>query len=168
MGSLQASISPPSAGWGGAASGKGGGGAGAHTGSAGAGQKGGVRGGRLTCVLAKIQFVQKLLSAMRRGEFLVDRHGRTTWRMLFKFVLVLCASFFMHKYVMEPLGRVTDLFNIDCSAQMEGSDGSRVDVGAPRADSKTLDPITALPIPRDGLHRAAMDTSAELNGGEFP
>ena len=83
---------------------------------------------------------------MRRGEFLVDRHGRTTWRMLFKFVLVLCASFFMHKYVMEPLGRVTDLFNIDCSAQMEGSDGSRVDVGAPRADSKTLDPITALPI----------------------
>ena len=88
--------------------------------------------------------------------------------MLFKFVLVLCASFFMHKYVMEPLGRVTDLFNIDCSAQMEGSDASRVDVGAPRADSKTLDPVTVLPIARHGLHGIAVDASRELNAGELP
>ena len=86
-----------------------------------------------------------------RGEFLVDRHGRTTWRMVFKFVLVLCGSFLMHKYIMEPLGRVTELFRIDCSAQMEGSDGSGIDVRAPRAYSEALDPVTALPIARHGL-----------------
>ncbi len=113
-------------------------------------------------------FLVLLLLAMRRGEFLVDRHGRTTWRMLLKFVLVLCASFFMHKYVMEPLSRVTDLFNIDCSAQMEGSDDSRVDVRAPRPNTEALDPVTALPIARDGLHRVAVDTSRELNAGELP
>ena len=67
---------------------------------------------------------------MRRGEFLVDRHGRTTWRMLFKFVLVLCGSFLMHKYIMEPLGRVTELFRIDCTPDVERSDGSGVDVRA--------------------------------------
>ena len=69
---------------------------------------------------------------------MVDRHGRTTWRMLLKFVLVLCASFFMHKYVMQPLSRVTDLFNIDCTPNVERSDGSGVDVGAPRAYSEAL------------------------------
>ena len=105
---------------------------------------------------------------MRRGEFLVDRHGRTTWRMLFKFVLVLCASFFMHKYVMEPLGRITDLFNVDCTPNVKRAGGSGIDVGAPRAYSEALDPVTALPIPRDRLHRVAMDASAELNGGKLP